>query len=140
MNNRISFAERLREYMDMYNLRQVDVITKCRPYCRKNNVKLDKAQLNQYLSGIRSPGKTKLKMFAEVLGVSEAWLAGYDVPMERTAISDAAEDLASIAKDAELLSHVHKVQTLDTEERAKVYGYTDAVYDLYIKSHKIDDV
>lgn len=137
---KLSTAERLNEYMNMYNLKQTDLLMKCLPYCRKHGITIDKSVISRYVNGRRKPTAENIIMFAEVLGVSEAWLAGYDVPMERTAVSDAAEDLASIAKDSELLSYVHKVQILDAEERAKVYGYTDAVYDLYIKSRKIDDV
>jgi hypothetical protein len=39
--------------------------------------------LSQYVSGKAVPRQDKLTVLGLGLGVSEAWLMGYDVPMER---------------------------------------------------------
>ena len=39
----------------------------------------------QYVNGITEPGQWKLAILALALNVSEGWLTGLDVPMERTA-------------------------------------------------------
>ena len=45
--------------------------------------KIPKSSLSQYLSGDYEPKQDRVYDIAKVLNVSEAWLMGYDVPMER---------------------------------------------------------
>lgn len=78
-----STAQRLKQLMDARNLRQVDILSAAAPYCRRYDVKLGKTALSQYVSGMVEPGQKKLTILGLALGVSEAWLMGYDVPMER---------------------------------------------------------
>lgn len=76
-------ANRLKKVMDQNGLRQVDILKKAEPYCKKFGVKLGRNDLSQYISGKVSPGQEKLTVLALALNVSEAWLMGFDVPMER---------------------------------------------------------
>lgn len=70
-------AERLKEYMNKHNLKQVDILAKTEPYCKKYNVKMNKSDLSQYISGKTEPGQDKLVVLAKALNVSEIWLMGY---------------------------------------------------------------
>ena len=45
---------------------------------------IPKSSMSMYLSGERSPRQNRLSQIAEKFNISEAWLMGYDVPMERT--------------------------------------------------------
>lgn len=78
-------ANRIKQLMDMRNMRQVDILKAAEPYCKKYGVKLGKNALSQYVAGLVEPGQEKLTILGLTLGVSEAWLMGYDVPMERSA-------------------------------------------------------
>lgn len=78
-----STSERLQQVMKARNLRQVDILESAEPYCKKYGVKLEKNALSQYVSGKVEPGQEKLTILGLALGLSEAWLMGYDVPMER---------------------------------------------------------
>lgn len=49
--------------------------------CKLANV--PKSSLSLYLSGAYEPKQDRLHAMAVALDVSEAWLMGYDVPMER---------------------------------------------------------
>lgn len=91
-------AERLKEAMELKGLRQADLIKEAQPYCKKLNVKLGKSIMSQYLSGNVVPGQDKITILSLALNVSEAWLMGYDVPIERDApaISIEANDGRSI--------------------------------------------
>lgn len=80
---RATTAERLREVMDMRDLRQVDVLEKAKPFCEAYGVKLNKNDLSQYLSGKVTPKQDKLTLLGLALNVSEGWLMGFDVPMDR---------------------------------------------------------
>ena len=74
---------RLRKLLEMKDLKQTDVLKLAEPYCKKYNIKLNKSDLSQFVNGKNEPGQWKLTILAMTLDVSEAWLMGYDVPMER---------------------------------------------------------
>ena len=75
--------ERLKEIMRSRGLRQVDIIKLCQPYCERFNVKLQKNDLSQYVSGKVLPSQYKLTIPGLAMEVSETWLMGYDVSMPR---------------------------------------------------------
>ncbi len=76
-------SQRLKQLMSARNLRQVDILDLAKPYCDRFDVKLTKTDLSQYVSGKTEPGQNKLYILANALNVSEPWLMGLDVPMER---------------------------------------------------------
>ena len=78
-------AQRLQQIMDERGLKQVDILRLAEPYCEMFNTKLTKSALNQYISGkVTDPRGDKLSILSYALCVSEAWLMGFDVPIERT--------------------------------------------------------
>lgn len=85
-------ADRLKEIMKQHDLRQVDILKRTEPYCKKFDVRLGRNDLSQYVSGKVLPGQEKLTILAMALGVSEAWLMGYDVPMDSKITTDKAWD------------------------------------------------
>lgn len=92
-------AQRLRQIMNSRNLRQVDILTAAEPYCEKYGIKLGKNALSQYVSGKVEPKQDKLTILGLALGVSEAWLMGFDVPSQRdiAAVTAAIESGALVA-------------------------------------------
>lgn len=76
-------SSRLKQIMDERHLKQVDILNLAKPFCKEHNVKLGRNDLSQYLSGKVEPGQWKLSILGLALNVSEAWLMGYDVPMDR---------------------------------------------------------
>ncbi|MEE1219535.1 MAG: transcriptional repressor LexA [Ruminococcus sp.] len=78
-----STADRLRQIMTERNLKQVDILNLASPFCKKYDIKLNKNDLSQYVSGKVEPGQNKLYILGLALNVSEAWLMGFEVPIER---------------------------------------------------------
>jgi len=76
-------AERLRYLMDTRGLKQVDIVNKCKPFCERYGVKMNKSDISQYLSGKVEPSQDKLVVLGMALNVQESWLMGFDVPAER---------------------------------------------------------
>lgn len=76
-------SERLKTLMAARNLKQVDIINAAKPFCEKFKTRLEKNDLSQYVSGKVEPGNDKLILLGHALNVSEAWLMGFDVPIER---------------------------------------------------------
>lgn len=81
-------SSRLKQIMQERGLRQVDILAKCKPYCEKYGVKMGRNDLSQYISGKFLPGQRKLTILGLALNVSEVWLMGLDVPMERVTSHD----------------------------------------------------
>lgn len=65
------------------NLRQVDILEMVKPFCKEYDVKMNKSDISQYVSGKVEPGQDKLAVLGMALNVNETWLMGYDVPMEK---------------------------------------------------------
>jgi hypothetical protein len=84
-------SERLKLLIESRQIRQVDILNAAKPFCEKYGVKLERNDLSQYVSGKVLPGQDKLTVLGLALNVSEAWLMGFDVPMERE-IAPAAQE------------------------------------------------
>lgn len=53
--------------------------------------KIPKSAISQYISGAFEPKQDRIYLISKVLNVSEAWLMGFDVPMEREPIAPPEE-------------------------------------------------
>ena len=80
-------ATRLKYLMSLKGYKQVDILNLCKPYCEQYNVKMNKSDISQYVSGKVEPNQDKLFVLGNALNVSEAWLMGYDVAMERVSLT-----------------------------------------------------
>ena len=78
-------AERLKEVMSIKGWKQVDILAAAQPYCNKYGIKLGRNDISQYVSGKVTPSQKKLTLLGLALNVSETWLMGFDVPMEKGA-------------------------------------------------------
>lgn len=72
-------AERLKEAMELRNLKQVDLVQR---------TGIGKSSICTYLAGDYLPKQTNLYKLAKALSVDPAWLMGEDVPMEWRGTSD----------------------------------------------------
>lgn len=71
-----TFADRLKEAMVLRNKRQSDIVS---------DTGIPKSALSQYISGKFEAKQDRVYLLAKYLNVSEAWLMGCDVPMDRNA-------------------------------------------------------
>lgn len=84
---KITTSDRLKSIMNSRNLKQVDILNLAKPFCEKYGVRLGKNDLSQYVHGKAEPRQEKLTVLGMALGVSEAWLMGFDVPESRMQIN-----------------------------------------------------
>ena len=104
-------SDRLKYLMNERKLKQVDILEMVKPYCEKYKIKMGKSDLSQFVNGKVNPGQSKLSILGMALDVSEAWLMGLDVPMER--MDQAASPDASISVSLDL--------TADEQELLDLY-------------------
>lgn len=81
LNMKTTTSLRLKQILSERNLRQVDILNSSLPLQKELGIKMGKSALSQYVSGKSSPDQDKLVLLSKTLGVSEAWLMGYNVPM-----------------------------------------------------------
>ena len=129
-------GKRIRQLMAAKGLKQVDILNMCSPYCLKYNVKLAKNDLSQYINDKVQPKQDKLSVLGMALNVSEAWLMGFDVPMERQAVEvSSSSDLRP--DEAALLSNYNRLNSLGKD---KVNEYVSDLLDneKYLSGMRLD--
>jgi transcriptional regulator with XRE-family HTH domain len=76
--------------------------------------------ISYYLAGKSQPKGDRLYTMCAALSVSEAWMLGYDIPMERTAEQKKNDDLvkiiAQMRKDPKFYEVVSKMAELPSEQ------------------------
>lgn len=107
-------STRLKKIMNERHLRQVDLLEKVKPFCEKYNVKMNKSDISQYISGSVMPGQIKLMILSLALNVSPVWLMGFDI--DDTSIHS---ELSS--QDIDLLNSFNKLNDLG---KSKVLDYS----------------
>ena len=92
---------RIKEAMHLRNKTQAEL-------CEITGI--PKSAMSQYVSGKFAPKQTRIYLLAKALNVNEAWLMGYDVPMERT--SNTSENLAEKYPQLQPLPPMRKIPLL----------------------------
>ncbi len=80
-------AERLRLAIDNAKIKAADL---------SRMTELSKGTIHHYLAGTYEPKSTAINKLAVALNVSESWLWGYDVPMERTDMQKKNDQLVKL--------------------------------------------
>ena len=108
---RVEFRERLKSIMELRGVRAVDIV---------ENTDIPKGAISYYISGKSQPKADRLYILAKYFNVSEAWLLGYDVPMDRTAEQKKNDDLvkiiAQMRRDPKFFGIVSKLAELPAEQ------------------------
>lgn len=80
-------AERIKEGMEIRNLKQADIV---------EMTGISKGALSSYISGRYVPKQNNIYLISKALNVSESWLMGNDVPMERQVYSSSTVNVSNI--------------------------------------------
>ena len=110
-------SERLQTIMDERNLRQADILAMVQPICKEQGTTIQRNALSQYVTGKVLPRQDKLTALAHALNVSEAWLMGYDVPMERTTRADTDERVLTAYHGAEEVYQTIALELLESHQK-----------------------
>lgn len=71
---KVKCSERIKEALSIKNLKASDLC---------NMTGISKSTMSQYISGLYEPKQDRVWLICKALHVDEAWLMGYDVPMEK---------------------------------------------------------
>lgn len=101
-----TIANRIKQGLSIRNMKQADLVEKA---------KIGKSSISTYISGAYEPKQRNIYKIAKALDVNEAWLMGYDVPMER----EASNTVNSNDKDNILLNSFNKLNEKGKNEAIK---------------------
>ncbi len=118
-------AIRLKTIMNTRGLRQIDILNLTIPYCKKYDVKMNKSDISQYCSGKTEPNQEKLFILGNALNVNEAWLMGFDVPMERVQKKTDSQQTASPSNECKEIINV--CEQLSSHNQKKVLTYSKSL-------------
>lgn len=106
---------RVREALRIRNMKQVEL-------CEKTKIK--KSSLNNWLRQRWQPKQEAIMKMARALDVSEMWLAGYDVPMERPVAQIKNDELKQlifeIKEDDDLKDLFTSICSLNDNQRSTI--------------------
>lgn len=101
-------CNRIREGMRIRSLKQSELVEK---------TGIGKSSISTYLSGEYEPKQKNIYKIAEALDVSEAWLMGYDVPLERKLTNnELKEDESRFVREYRKLNHLGKQEAIKRVE------------------------
>lgn len=103
--------DRLREALSVRGMKAIELSEKA---------DIPKGAISYYLSGKSQPKADRLYYIGIALNVSEAWLLGYDVPMERTTEQkkndSIARFVAQMRKESDFFDIVSELSELPSEQ------------------------
>ena len=103
--------DRLREALEFRKMKASEL-------CERTDI--PKGAISYYMAGKSQPKSDRLFLISKALGVSEAWLLGYDVPMERSQEQKKNDDLvkiiAKLRADSKFFTIVSNLAGLPVEQ------------------------
>ena len=122
-NERIdSLKNRLRAALSARNMKAADL-------CERTGI--PKGAVSYYMAGKSQPKADRVHLMSTALGVSEAWLMGFDVPMERTEAQKKNDDLvqviAKLRKDPDFFEVVSMLAGLKPDDYASIKQLVSAL-------------
>ena len=122
MTKKAQLKDRLSEAMAARGVRAVDLV---------DSTGIPKGTMSYYMSGKTEPKADRLYKLAQVLDVSEAWLLGYDVPMQRTIDQNKNDQLAELVvkmrSDSSFFDVVAKLAQVDAAQRETISSLLDGL-------------
>lgn len=111
--NKVDIKERIKQGLEIREITQTQLAARAN---------IDKGQLSSYISGKYKPRQNNIDALATALNVNEAWLMGFDVPMERA--SNNVETDQSVSKSVECKEILEICEQLSTHNQRKVLTYS----------------
>ena len=115
-----TFAQRLIDIMKIRNKRQADVT---------NDTGIPKSALSQYCSGKFEAKQDRIYILANYFNVSEAWLMGCDVPMEKGVVHPTVAPKNELTNREQQL--IDKYRQLTLEDKNRVDERIDTMLESY---------
>lgn len=114
MDRPSTFSKRLNQLLDIFNISRSEL-------ARKTSV--SKSSITHYLKGDWEAKQDKVYAIAKAMNVSEAWLMGYNVPMERDIKKISVSDVSET--DIRLNKIIDQYYCLNSDGQIELEKYSD---------------
>ena len=111
--DKVDIKERIKQGLEIREITQTQLAARAN---------IDKVQLSSYISGKYKPRQNNIDAIASALNVSEAWLMGFDVPMER--VPNKTESVQSSSVSAQCKEIIEVCNQLSPHNQRKVLAYS----------------
>ena len=111
--DKVDIKERIKQGLEIREITQSQLATRAN---------IDKGQLSSYISGKYKPRQNNIDALAVALNVNEAWLMGFDVPMER--VPNKTESVQSSSVSAQCKEIIEVCNQLSPHNQRKVLAYS----------------
>ena len=122
MENKANLKDRLREALNDAGMKPIDL---------SDRTGIPKSMISYYLNGKTKPKADRIYAISVALGVSEAWLLGYNVPKARTPENKKNDHLARVIvrlrQDPAFYNIVEKLDQLPPEQLENLAGLVDGL-------------
>lgn len=109
--------DRLTYAMEVRGLRAVDIVER---------TGIPKGTISYYMTGKTEPKADRLYILAKVLNVNEAWLLGFDIPMDRPGENKKNDQLTKLIvrmrQDTKFYNIVEKLDQVPPEQLDNIAG------------------
>ena len=126
-----TIAHRIKEGLELRNLKQADLV---------EMTGISKGALSSYISGRYIPKQNNIYLISKALNVSEAWLMGNDVPVERRSALSANKGISInvLGRVAAGIPIEAVENIIDTEEISEELARTGEFFGLQIKGDSME--
>lgn len=129
-----NYSERLKQIMKERNLRQVDILEMSKKYQKILDISMTKSHLSQYVNGKSNPDQRRIYLLSKTLDINEAWLMGYDVPVERIPdekreLEGSNADKSYIKLEDDELELIQYYRKCNEKNKIKAKAYLEAMAD-----------
>ena len=111
--DKVDIKERIKQGLEIREITQTQLAARAN---------IDKGQLSSYISGKYKPRQNNIDAIASALNVSEAWLMGFDVPMER--VSGKTESKQKPSYSSQCKEIIEVCEQLSAHNQRKVLTYS----------------
>lgn len=111
--DKVDIKERIKQGLEIREITQTQLAARAN---------IDKGQLSSYISGKYKPRQNNIDAIASALNVSEAWLMGFDVPMER--VPNKTESVRNSSVSAQCKEIIEVCNQLSPHNQRKVLAYS----------------
>ena len=114
--NKVEIKERIKQGLEIREITQSQLASRAN---------IDKGQLSSYISGKYKPRQNNIDALATALNVNEAWLMGFDVPMER--VQKKTDSQQTVSPSNECKEIIDVCEQLSNHNQKKVLTYSKSL-------------
>jgi transcriptional regulator with XRE-family HTH domain len=119
-----TISERIKQALDLRQMKQTDLVKK---------TGIGKSSISTYISGDYEPKQKNIYNIAKALNVSEAWLMGFDVPIDRIEIQSHNPNYESFTKYSNKFNDIQlnkSFSNLNMKNKQKVIHFSEKLLEL----------